>query len=183
MHMTPTWTKRAVATGCMLWLGCSNEHTSQPTCNNSSSDRKALPAACSLSFVVACSSNDSQNASGGDCPWQPSSKFSCSRPFPQLCFGVSEGSLLPPFSHHTTAQEAGTQPAQAHRCVDGSPGRAAARARQLTRTVDPAAQGLFKYHQYQVVGRHLPTDADPSPTLYRMKVWAKDAVRAKSKFW
>jgi large subunit ribosomal protein L18Ae len=34
-----------------------------------------------------------------------------------------------------------------------------------------------------VVGRHLPTDADPSPTLYRMKVWAKDAVRAKSKFW
>jgi large subunit ribosomal protein L18Ae len=44
-------------------------------------------------------------------------------------------------------------------------------------------EGLFKYHQYQVVGRHLPTDADPSPTLYRMKVWAKDAVRAKSKFW
>jgi hypothetical protein len=44
-------------------------------------------------------------------------------------------------------------------------------------------QGLFKYHQYQVVGRHLPTAADPSPTVYRMKVWAPDAVCAKSKFW
>jgi hypothetical protein len=34
-----------------------------------------------------------------------------------------------------------------------------------------------------VVGRHLPTDAEPTPTVYRMKVWANDAVRAKSKFW
>lgn len=44
-------------------------------------------------------------------------------------------------------------------------------------------QGLFKFHQYQVVGRHLPTEAEPNPTVYRMKVWAPDAVRAKSKFW
>ena len=44
-------------------------------------------------------------------------------------------------------------------------------------------QGLFKFKQYQVVGRHLPTDSDPSPTLYRMKVWASDDVRARSKFW
>jgi hypothetical protein len=44
-------------------------------------------------------------------------------------------------------------------------------------------QGLFKWHQYQVVGRHNPTDAEPNPTVYRMKVWASDAVRAKSKFW
>eukprot|EP00216_Chloropicon_sp_CCMP2111_P006643 CAMPEP_0198235806 /NCGR_PEP_ID=MMETSP1446-20131203/1706_1 /TAXON_ID=1461542 ORGANISM="Unidentified sp, Strain CCMP2111" /NCGR_SAMPLE_ID=MMETSP1446 /ASSEMBLY_ACC=CAM_ASM_001112 /LENGTH=179 /DNA_ID=CAMNT_0043917193 /DNA_START=35 /DNA_END=574 /DNA_ORIENTATION=- len=41
----------------------------------------------------------------------------------------------------------------------------------------------FKYHQYQVVGRHLPTDSEPNPTLFRMKVWATDEVRAKSKFW
>jgi large subunit ribosomal protein L18Ae len=34
-----------------------------------------------------------------------------------------------------------------------------------------------------VVGRHVPTEADPSPTLYRMKVWAPDEVKAKSKFW
>merc|ERR1712224_11476 len=41
----------------------------------------------------------------------------------------------------------------------------------------------FKYHQYQVVGRHLPTESDPSPSLYRMKVWAVDEVCARSKFW
>jgi len=44
-------------------------------------------------------------------------------------------------------------------------------------------QGIFKYHQYQVVGRHNPTAAEPNPTVYRMKVWAPDAVCAKSKFW
>lgn len=44
-------------------------------------------------------------------------------------------------------------------------------------------KGLFKYHQYQVVGRHLPTAQEPNPTVYRMKVWAPDAVCAKSKFW
>ncbi|WIA37863.1 hypothetical protein OEZ86_014712 [Tetradesmus obliquus] len=44
-------------------------------------------------------------------------------------------------------------------------------------------EGIFKFHQYQVVGRHLPTEQDPTPTVYRMKVWAQDAVRAKSKFW
>jgi len=44
-------------------------------------------------------------------------------------------------------------------------------------------EGIFGFHQYQVVGRHLPTEADPNPTVYRMKVWAPDAVRAKSKFW
>lgn len=45
------------------------------------------------------------------------------------------------------------------------------------------AQGGYKYHQYQVVGRHLPTIRDPEPTIYRMKLWASDPVRAKSKFW
>ena len=45
------------------------------------------------------------------------------------------------------------------------------------------ATDTAQYHQYQVVGRHLPTDADPSPTLYRMKIWADDEVKAKSKFW
>lgn len=45
------------------------------------------------------------------------------------------------------------------------------------------AQGGYKYHQYQVVGRHLPTSRDPEPTIYRMKMWASDPVRAKSKFW
>mmetsp|Transcript_37804 Transcript_37804/g.52488 ORF Transcript_37804/g.52488 Transcript_37804/m.52488 type:complete len:180 (-) Transcript_37804:131-670(-) len=40
-----------------------------------------------------------------------------------------------------------------------------------------------KYHQYQIVGRHVPTEKDASPKIYRMKMWATDAVRAKSKFW
>ncbi|KAK2076281.1 60S ribosomal protein L18a-2 [Prototheca wickerhamii] len=44
-------------------------------------------------------------------------------------------------------------------------------------------QGIFKYHQYQVVGRHLPTEKDAEPPVYRMKLWAEDDVRAKSKFW
>lgn len=40
-----------------------------------------------------------------------------------------------------------------------------------------------KYHQYQVVGRHSPTEKEPEPKVYRMKMWAPDHVRAKSKFW
>jgi hypothetical protein len=44
-------------------------------------------------------------------------------------------------------------------------------------------QGGYRYHQYQVVGRHLPTEKEPEPTIYRMKLWATDPVRAKSKFW
>lgn len=37
----------------------------------------------------------------------------------------------------------------------------------------------FKYRQFQVVGRHLPTEAQAEPPLYRMKIWAQDAVRAR----
>ena len=33
------------------------------------------------------------------------------------------------------------------------------------------------------MGRHTPTEAEPSPKLYRMKMWSTDAVRARSKFW
>ncbi|KAB2057427.1 60S ribosomal L18a [Gossypium arboreum] len=41
----------------------------------------------------------------------------------------------------------------------------------------------FRFHQYQVVGRGLPTEADQHPKIYRMKLWATNEVRAKSKFW
>lgn len=47
----------------------------------------------------------------------------------------------------------------------------------------PLTQGAYKYHQYQVVGRHLPTAKDPEPPVFRMKLWATDPVSAKSKFW
>lgn len=33
------------------------------------------------------------------------------------------------------------------------------------------------------MGRHAPTAEEPSPQLYRMKMWSTDAVRARSKFW
>ena len=47
----------------------------------------------------------------------------------------------------------------------------------------PLQQGGYKFHQYTVVGRHLPTAADPEPTLFRMRLWATDDARARSKFW
>jgi hypothetical protein len=37
--------------------------------------------------------------------------------------------------------------------------------------------------EYQVVGRHLPTDADPTPKIYRMRIFAPNEVVAKSRFW
>jgi len=42
---------------------------------------------------------------------------------------------------------------------------------------------VAQYHQYQVVGRHVPTEANPEPEVFRMKLWALDAVKARSKFW
>ncbi|KAF5738315.1 60S ribosomal protein L18a-like [Tripterygium wilfordii] len=41
----------------------------------------------------------------------------------------------------------------------------------------------FRFHQYQVVGRGLPTESDEHPKIFRMKLWATNEVRAKSKFW
>ncbi|THG23200.1 hypothetical protein TEA_001723 [Camellia sinensis var. sinensis] len=41
----------------------------------------------------------------------------------------------------------------------------------------------YRIHQYQVVGRALPTETDEHPKIYRMKLWATNEVRAKSKFW
>jgi hypothetical protein len=41
----------------------------------------------------------------------------------------------------------------------------------------------YQYHQFQIVGRHLPTEKDAEPQIYRMKLWARDDVKARSKFW
>lgn len=38
-------------------------------------------------------------------------------------------------------------------------------------------------HEYQVVGRHLPTASDPTPKIYRMRIFAPNEVVAKSRFW
>ncbi|KAG2165050.1 hypothetical protein JADG_004789 [Aureobasidium aubasidani] len=40
-----------------------------------------------------------------------------------------------------------------------------------------------RLQEYQVVGRLLPTDANPTPKLYRMRVFAPNEVVAKSRFW
>merc|ERR1712228_1025148 len=34
-----------------------------------------------------------------------------------------------------------------------------------------------------VIGRKLPSEADPNPQLYKMRIFAPDRVTAKSRFW
>lgn len=46
---------------------------------------------------------------------------------------------------------------------------------------EKACAGRLK--EYQVIGRHLPTDANPTPKLYRMRIFAPNNVVAKSRFW
>lgn len=38
-------------------------------------------------------------------------------------------------------------------------------------------------HQFLVVGRSLVTEKNPNPVIYKMRIFAKDSIRAKSKFW
>lgn len=38
-------------------------------------------------------------------------------------------------------------------------------------------------HRYLVVGRHVPTVKNPNPKIFKMRIFANDPVRAKSKFW
>ncbi|KAJ5374150.1 Ribosomal L18ae protein family [Penicillium concentricum] len=37
--------------------------------------------------------------------------------------------------------------------------------------------------EYQVIGRHMPNEANPTPKLYRMRIFAPNTVVAKSRFW
>lgn len=34
-----------------------------------------------------------------------------------------------------------------------------------------------------MIGRKLPSDSDPEPQLYKMRIFAPDKVTAKSRFW
>ncbi len=38
-------------------------------------------------------------------------------------------------------------------------------------------------HQYEIVGRHKPTEKDTTPKVYRMKLFADNSVVARSRFW
>ena len=42
---------------------------------------------------------------------------------------------------------------------------------------------LGRLNEYQVIGRHLPTETQPTPKLYRMRIFATNTVVAKSRFW
>jgi len=46
-----------------------------------------------------------------------------------------------------------------------------------------ADNGSGRLQEYQVIGRHLPTEANPNPALYRMRIFAPNEVVAKSRFW
>ena len=37
--------------------------------------------------------------------------------------------------------------------------------------------------EFHVVGRKSPTEADPSPQIFRMRIFAPDEVVARSRFW
>lgn len=38
-------------------------------------------------------------------------------------------------------------------------------------------------HQYLVVGRGHPSEKTPNPKIFKMRIFANDVIRAKSKFW
>ncbi|MCJ1372659.1 60S ribosomal protein L20 [Loxospora ochrophaea] len=42
---------------------------------------------------------------------------------------------------------------------------------------------IGRLQEYQVIGRHLPTETNPTPKLYRMRIFASNTVVAKSRFW
>ncbi|CED85540.1 60s ribosomal protein l20 [Phaffia rhodozyma] len=42
---------------------------------------------------------------------------------------------------------------------------------------------MGRFTEYQVLGRKLPTEAEPSPKLFRMRIFAPNEVVAKSRFW
>merc|ERR1711972_880481 len=48
-------------------------------------------------------------------------------------------------------------------------------------TVDPSLKP--RMHQYQIVGRAAPTPKNPTPKIYRMRLFARNIVLAKSRFW
>jgi len=40
-----------------------------------------------------------------------------------------------------------------------------------------------RYRLFQVIGRKAPTEKDTNPPAYRMKIFARNSVMAKSRFW
>merc|ERR1712216_211371 len=70
----------------------------------------------------------------------------------------------------------------------GSPTSATRAAQQVAAApkknvfkLDPSLQQ--RMHQCQIVGRAAPTPKNPQPKIYRMRLFAKNVVLAKSRFW
>merc|ERR1711990_961568 len=42
---------------------------------------------------------------------------------------------------------------------------------------------MVLFRQYEVIGRHVPTERDPKPKAYRMKLFTKNETKARSRFW
>ena len=42
---------------------------------------------------------------------------------------------------------------------------------------------MARFTEYSILGRNLPTEAEPTPKLYRMRIFAPNTVVAKSRFW
>merc|ERR1712144_108376 len=41
----------------------------------------------------------------------------------------------------------------------------------------------MSFRQYEVIGRHVPTERDPKPKAYRIKLFTKNETQARSRFW
>lgn len=42
---------------------------------------------------------------------------------------------------------------------------------------------MGRFAEYQIIGRKLPSEAEASPKLYRMRIFAPNDIVAKSRFW
>ncbi|KXN66164.1 ribosomal protein L18ae [Conidiobolus coronatus NRRL 28638] len=42
---------------------------------------------------------------------------------------------------------------------------------------------MSRLHEYQVIGRRLPTEKEPVPRLFRMRLFAPNEIVAKSRYW
>merc|ERR1711981_1125764 len=45
------------------------------------------------------------------------------------------------------------------------------------------ATTMPEFRQYEVIGRHVPTERDPEPKASRIKLFTKNETQARSRFW
>ncbi|KYK55897.1 putative 60S large subunit ribosomal protein [Drechmeria coniospora] len=54
---------------------------------------------------------------------------------------------------------------------------------QITPIVEDIDRRRRRLQEFEVIGRHLPTEANPTPDMYRMTIFAPNETVAKSRFW